>query len=62
MPPPIDEAEVFYRGRPGPQSGWRKAVHAASAGRIHPGESRKNQEMEELLAQIRQPFVGGCAV
>jgi MinD-like ATPase involved in chromosome partitioning or flagellar assembly len=33
-------------------------VHRASGGRINPGESRKEREKEDLLAQIRQPIIG----
>ncbi|WP_110776824.1 AAA family ATPase [Mycolicibacterium peregrinum] len=58
VPPSLDEAEVFNRGRHAPQSGWRRTVHKATGGRVNPGDSRKNREMEELLAQIRQPIVG----
>jgi MinD-like ATPase involved in chromosome partitioning or flagellar assembly len=58
MPPSLDEAEIFNRGRHAPQSGWRRTVHMATGGRINPGDSRKNRDMQELLAQIRQPIVG----
>ncbi len=58
VPPSLDEAEVFNRSRHAPQSGWRRTVHQATGGRVNPGDSRKNREMEELLAQIRQPIVG----
>jgi MinD-like ATPase involved in chromosome partitioning or flagellar assembly len=57
-PPSLDEAEVVHRAREAPHSGWRRTVHRASAGRINPGESRKEREAEDLLAQIRQPLVG----
>ncbi len=33
-------------------------MHRASGGRINPGESRKEREKEDLLAQIRQPIAG----
>lgn len=58
MATPIDDAEVLKRSRQAPQSGWRRTVHTATGGRINPGDSRKNRQMEELLAQIRQPIVG----
>lgn len=56
--PSLDDAEIVHRTRNAPQSGWRRTVHRASGGRINPGESRKEREKEDLLAQIRQPFVG----
>lgn len=57
-PPSLDEAEIVHRTRNAPQAGWRRTVHRASGGRINPGESRKERRKEDLLAQIRQPFVG----
>lgn len=54
----LDEAELVSRGRDAPQSGWRKAVHAATGGRLNPGDSRRDRERSDLLAQIRQPIVG----
>ncbi|MFV8142198.1 MinD/ParA family ATP-binding protein [Mycolicibacterium senegalense] len=58
MTTPIDDAEVLKRSRQAPLSGWRRTLHTATAGRINPGDSRKNRQMEELLAQIRQPITG----
>lgn len=58
VPTSLDEAEIFNRGRHAPQSGWRRTLHKATGGRVNPGDSRKNREMEELLAQIRQPIAG----
>jgi MinD-like ATPase involved in chromosome partitioning or flagellar assembly len=57
-PPSLDEAEIVHRGRHAPQSGWRRAVHKASAGHVNPGDSRRDRETAELLAQIRQPIHG----
>jgi len=57
-PPSLDDAEIVHRARNAPQAGWRRTVHRASGGRINPGESRKERRKEDLLAQIRQPFVG----
>jgi MinD-like ATPase involved in chromosome partitioning or flagellar assembly len=57
-PPSLDEAEIVHRSREAPQTGWRRAVHRASGGRINPGESRKEREIADLLAQIRQPIIG----
>ncbi|MDF2825501.1 MAG: secretion protein EspI [Mycobacterium sp.] len=62
MPTSLDEAEVFNRARHAPQSGWRRTLHKATGGRVNPGDSRKNREMEELLEQIRQPITGDFRV
>jgi MinD-like ATPase involved in chromosome partitioning or flagellar assembly len=58
MPPSLDEAEIFSRDRLAPQSGWRRAVHKVTGGRVNPGISRKDRVQQELLEQIRQPIVG----
>lgn len=58
VPPSLDDAGIINRARNAPHSGWRRAVHRASAGRVNPGESRKEREREDLLAQIRQPIAG----
>lgn len=58
MPPSLDEAEVVNRGRYAPRSGWRKAVHRSTGGRVNPGDSRKDREQDQLLASIRQPILG----
>jgi MinD-like ATPase involved in chromosome partitioning or flagellar assembly len=57
-PPSLDQAQIVDRTRSAPRSGWRRALHRASGGRINPGESRKQREQEDLLALIRQPIVG----
>jgi MinD-like ATPase involved in chromosome partitioning or flagellar assembly len=57
-PPSLDQAEIVDRTRSVPRSGWRRALHRASGGRINPGESRKEREKEDLLALIRQPIAG----
>ena len=57
-PPSLDQPETVDRTRSVPRSGWRRAVHRASGGRINPGESRKEREKEDLLALIRQPIAG----
>ncbi len=58
VPPSLDDAGILNRSRSAPHSGWRRAVHLASAGRVSPGESRKDRERDDLLAQIRQPIAG----
>ena len=58
MPPSLDEAEVINPGRYAPRSGWRKAVHRSTGGRVNPGDSRRDREQDQLLASIRQPILG----
>ncbi len=58
VPPSLDDAGILNRSRTAPHSGWRRAVHLASAGRVSPGESRRERERDDLLAQIRQPIAG----
>lgn len=57
-PPSLDDAGILNRAHTAPQNGWRRAVHRASAGRVNPGESRKERRREELLDQIRAPIAG----
>jgi MinD-like ATPase involved in chromosome partitioning or flagellar assembly len=57
-PPSLDQAQIVDRTPSVPRSGWRRALHRASGGRINPGESRKEREKEDLLALIRQPIAG----
>lgn len=55
---PLDEAAVANPGRYAPQSGWRRALYRASAGRLNPGDSGKDRRRDELFARIRQPIRG----
>jgi MinD-like ATPase involved in chromosome partitioning or flagellar assembly len=57
-PPSIDDAEILSRELHVPMSGWRRAVYKASGGRVNPGVSRKEGELQDLLDQIRQPISG----
>jgi MinD-like ATPase involved in chromosome partitioning or flagellar assembly len=58
LPPSLDQAPMVDRARSVPRSGWRRALHRASGGRLNPGESRKQRDQEDLLALIRQPIAG----
>jgi MinD-like ATPase involved in chromosome partitioning or flagellar assembly len=62
MLPSLDEAEVVHRTRGAPRTGWRRAVHRVSRGRINPGESRKERDKDDLLARIGVPIVGDFRV
>src|SRR5262249_44701865 len=57
-PPPLDEAEILSRDQDVPKTGWRRAVHKVTGGRLNPGVSRKDGELQDLIEQIRQPIVG----
>jgi MinD-like ATPase involved in chromosome partitioning or flagellar assembly len=50
------DAETVGGDRQTPQSGWRRAMHELTGGRLNPGISRKERELRELLEQIRQPI------
>jgi MinD-like ATPase involved in chromosome partitioning or flagellar assembly len=58
----LDEAEVVHRTREAPRTGWRRAIHRVSGGRINPGESRKEREKDDLLERIGVPIVGDFRV
>jgi MinD-like ATPase involved in chromosome partitioning or flagellar assembly len=58
VPPSLDEAEVLSRDRHAPTSGWRRAMHQLTGGRINPGISRKDRDRQALFEQIRQPIIG----
>lgn len=56
--PSIDIASNPRRVRPVPQSGWRRAVHVASAGTINPGESPDSIALRLLTERINRPVRG----
>jgi MinD-like ATPase involved in chromosome partitioning or flagellar assembly len=58
VPPSLNEAEICHRDPQAPQSGWRRAVHTMTGGRINPGISRADRDHSDLLQQIRHPIVG----
>lgn len=55
---PLDEAAVANPARFAPQSGWRRALYRASAGRVNAGDSARDRRRDELFARIRQPIRG----
>ncbi|MGY4653091.1 MinD-like ATPase involved in chromosome partitioning or flagellar assembly [Mycobacterium sp. URHB0021] len=57
-PSSLDDAEILARDHYVPTSGWRRAIHRVTGGRLNPGVSRKEGELQDLLEQIRQPIVG----
>ncbi|WP_307797239.1 nucleotide-binding protein [Actinomadura barringtoniae] len=50
----------LLRGRRAvPEHGWRRLVHRASRGRVHPPESAAEVRRRELIARVRTPVAGG---
>ncbi|GAA3738795.1 nucleotide-binding protein [Salinactinospora qingdaonensis] len=54
------QAETLVRSRREPPTGgWRRAVHAATFGLVHPGESPAELRRRELVARARTHVAGG---
>ncbi|GLU49854.1 MinD/ParA family ATP-binding protein [Nocardiopsis ansamitocini] len=54
------KADTLVRGRRQPPSaGWRKALHSATFGLVHPGESPAELRRRELMARARTHVAGG---
>ncbi|GAA3730558.1 MinD-like ATPase involved in chromosome partitioning or flagellar assembly [Spinactinospora alkalitolerans] len=54
------KAETLVRGRrTPPSSGWRKLVHSATMGLVHPGEAPAELRRRELVARARTHVAGG---
>ncbi len=62
VPPPLDAAVLFNRVPNPTQSGWRRAVHALTAGRINPGQSARQREQAQKLERIAVPITGDFRV
>lgn len=45
-----------------PQFGWRRAVYRATRGRVNPGVSAVDRELQTLLNTVRQPLAGDFRV
>ncbi|GAB3942878.1 hypothetical protein GCM10028828_09660 [Corynebacterium tapiri] len=59
MPPPaLDHSNLLNPVRRAPRSGWRKAVHRLTGGRINPGDNPDAVAREELLERVRRPLRG----
>jgi MinD-like ATPase involved in chromosome partitioning or flagellar assembly len=56
--PTFDSDEMLSQRPPKPMSGWRRAVHGATGGRVNPGPSRREREQQDLFEHIRQPIAG----
>ncbi|WP_309485904.1 nucleotide-binding protein, partial [Marinitenerispora sediminis] len=64
--PPVREtsealrAETLVRSRrQPPSSGWRRIVHSATFGLVHPGESPNELRRRELVARVQTQVAGG---
>ena len=55
---PIDDLDLLRRAKRPPRSGWRRAVHNATRGRINPGESRADLAYRALVDRVNQPIRG----
>lgn len=56
--PALDQVAILRKARRAPMRGWRRAVHAASAGLINPGESTAEVAYQQLLERLRRPVHG----
>lgn len=57
-PPGLDPHQLVQHSAPAPSRGWRQALHAASGGLINLGESKSQQQLNEMVARVRQPIQG----
>ncbi|MBM7369353.1 MinD/ParA family protein [Gordonia hydrophobica] len=60
--PALDQVAILRKARRAPARGWRRAVHALSAGAINPGESPAEIEYQQLLDRLRRPVRGDYRV
>ncbi|AKK10097.1 MinD/ParA family ATP-binding protein [Corynebacterium uterequi] len=54
----LDQSTIIRPVRPAPQSGWRRALHRATGGRLNPGDSPQVRARSALLERVRQPLRG----
>ncbi|WP_444542550.1 MinD/ParA family ATP-binding protein [Gordonia effusa] len=57
-PPGLDQIRLIHRSKKAPQSGWRRAVHSATAGVVNLGDSAQQQHIDQLIERVRQPIRG----
>ncbi|MGV9795789.1 AAA family ATPase [Gordonia sp. NPDC003422] len=57
-PPGLDPHRLVRHSAPAPSRGWRQALHAASGGLINLGDSKSQQQLNEMVARVRQPIQG----
>ncbi|EGD55186.1 chromosome partitioning ATPase [Gordonia neofelifaecis NRRL B-59395] len=56
--PALDQVALLRKARRAPVRGWRRAVHALSAGLVNPGEAPSEIEYQQLLEHLRRPIRG----
>ncbi len=54
----LDGGVVVKPAKAPPKSGWRKPVHGVTGGRVNPGASPREQELNDLTELIRTPLRG----
>jgi MinD-like ATPase involved in chromosome partitioning or flagellar assembly len=59
---PTNDELGLIRRRPAPQHGWRKVIHRASLGMIHPGESQRDIGLKALTDRVKQPVRGDYSI
>lgn len=57
-PKALDGGVVVKPAKAPPKSGWRKLVHGVTGGRVNPGASPREQELNDLTELIRTPLRG----
>jgi MinD-like ATPase involved in chromosome partitioning or flagellar assembly len=58
VPHDLSSSRLIKQEKKRPQSGWRKAVYAASGGLINMGESNDDALRRELILRVNQPLRG----
>lgn len=54
----LASARLIKQQKRPPQSGWRRALFAATGGTINPGESEHDLRRRELISRVNQPLHG----
>lgn len=57
-PPGLDQIKLVRRPQKAPASGWRRALHKISGGRINPGDSAEQRRRDQLSERVRRPIDG----
>lgn len=57
-PPGLDPQRLVRTPAGTPARGWRRALHTATGGLISVGNSKSQQQLDELIARVRQPIRG----
>ena len=57
-PPGLDPHRLAPPSAPPPRRGWRQALHTATGGLINLGDSKSQQQLDHMIARVRQPIQG----